>query len=290
MGVEADRAISRLAGRQDGIVTSAQLRGLGLSLDEIRVMKRNGRLHPVHRGIHHVGHPSLSDRARLRAALLAVGDHAVLSHRSAAAHWGLLAWDGYPELTTTARTGSGIPKLIVHRVRRAPKATSWKGLRVTTPEQTILDLASLPSVPLARALGEAEYQRLVNRDKLRTISRGRKGSVAIRRALGDEAAPTHSSLEDAFLDLLRRAELPPPTTNARLGPYNVDFLWPAQRVIVETDGWAAHGRRDSFDADRERDLDLEARGYRTARISERAMRRRPLKGLVRVGALLLGGQ
>lgn len=288
MGVELDRAMADLAGRQDGVVTRRQLLGLGFSEDEVDVMLRSKRLHRVHRGVYAVGHAALSDRGRLRAALLAAGEDAVISHRSAGALWGLLAWNGHPELTTTLRSQNDLPGLIVHRVRRAPQ-WRWKdGLQVTTPEQTLLDLAAvLPAKPLARALGEAEYQRILDRDRLRALAAGRKGATAIRRALGDEAAPTHSSLEDVFLDLIRRGDLPAPKVNARLGHRRVDFLWEAERVIVETDGWAAHGRRSAFDADRQRDLDLEARGYRTARVSERNLRRRPLAVLVRVGALVL---
>jgi very-short-patch-repair endonuclease len=253
-------------------------------------MRRADRLHTAHRGVYHVGHPSLSDNARLRAALLAVGVDAALSHRCAAAHWDLLPWDGYPELTTTRRTGGDAPKLLVHRVRRAPEVTAHKTFRVTTPAQTLLDLSTLvPSTRLARALGEAEYHRLVDRDHLRTLAQGRKGATTIRQALGDEAAATHSSLEDALLDLLRRAELPSPKINQELGGLHPDFLWPEERVIVETDGWGAHGRRSAFEADRAKDLDREARGYRTARVTAPQLERKPLVVLVRVGALLLGG-
>ncbi len=289
MGVEVDRAVADLASRQDGIITRKQLAGIGLSDREIEALLRSRRLHRQHRGVYHVGHASLSDRARLRAALLAVGDHAALSRRTAAAHWEVLRWNGLPQLTTTARTGSKPPGLDVSRVRVPPLTTIHKGFRVTTVEQTLLDLATLvPPRQLSRALGEAEYHRILDRDALRDLARGRKGATAIRHALGDDVAPTHSSLEDAFLSLIHQAQLPRPITNAQLLGREVDFLWPRERVIVETDGWAAHGRRDAFDRDRARDLDFEARGYRTARISARTMRREPLAGLVRVGALLLG--
>lgn len=292
MGVETDRAIARVASGQDGLVTSAELRGLGLSEEGVRVLKRNGRLHAVHRGVYHVGHAALSQRAKLRAALLAVGDEAVLSHRSAATVWGLMHWDGWPEVTTTARTGAKPKGLIVHRVRTPPQATGHQGFRITTPEQTILDLASipLPQSQLARALGEAEYQRIIDRDRLKHLAAGRRGARAIREALGGHEAPTRSTLEEQFISLLRRADLPHPQTNARLNGRQVDFLWPRERVIVETDGWAAHGRREAFDDDRDRDLDHGARGYRTARITARNLRRKPLAQLVRVGALLLGGE
>lgn len=136
-------------------------------------------------------------------------------------------------------------------------------------------------------MGEAEYQRLIDRNRLKTLATGQKGARAVREALGEAPSPTHSSLEDAFLSLLKRADLPTPKINQTLHGCQVDFLWERERVIVETDGWAAHGRRSAFDSDRERDLDFEARGYRTARVSERNLRRKPLAQLVRVGALLL---
>lgn len=288
MGVEIDRAIARRGGQQDGIVTRGQLIELGLSVREIEALIRAGRLHRVHRGIYHVGHRALSARATFRAALFAAGDNAVLSHRAAADHWELLRWNGNPELTTTDRTGRGIPDLIVHRVRSPPEATVHQGFRVTTVAHTILDLATiLEPKPLARALGEAEYQRIVDRDHLREIAAGRSGATAVREALGDHAAPTASELEQQFLTLIRRANLPHPELNASVHGKQVDFLWRAERVIVETDGWAAHGRRSAFVTDRARDLDLEARGYRTGRVSETQMRKRPLEALVRVGAMVL---
>lgn len=288
MAVQIDTILSDLAGRQDGIVTRAQLTARGLSEREIERLLRTQRLHRVHRGIYHVGHPSLSDQARLRAAIYAAGEAGALSHRSAAAHRGWLAWDGLPELTTTSRSFKTPPGLIIHRVRAQPLTEIHDGLRVTTPEQTLLDLATVVTPKqLQRALGEAEYQRVLDRDRLRELSRGRKGATAIRRALGDEEAPTHSSLEDAFLSLLRRAELPPPRINQTYLGRQRDFHWPAERVIIETDGWGAHGRRDAFEDDRDRDLDLEARGIRTARVTQRQLEKKPLRVLVRVGALLL---
>ena len=51
---------------------------------------RAGRLHRVHRGVYAVGHPGLSSEGRWMAAVLACGDGAVLSHRSAAELWELL--------------------------------------------------------------------------------------------------------------------------------------------------------------------------------------------------------
>jgi very-short-patch-repair endonuclease len=43
-----------------------------------------------------------------------------------------------------------------------------------------------------------------------------------------------------LLELVREAGLPLPVVNARIAGYEVDFHWPAARLIVETDGRETH--------------------------------------------------
>src|SRR5690349_4851165 len=81
-------AIAALTSHQGGLVTRRQMRHLGLSDDEIDDRIRDGRLHPVFRGVFAVGHASIGPRARMRAAALACPG-AVISHRSAAALLGI---------------------------------------------------------------------------------------------------------------------------------------------------------------------------------------------------------
>src|ERR1041384_7458374 len=78
-----------LAGRQHGIVARRQLLALGFSARSIEHRIARGRLHPVMHGVYAVGWPKLTTRRRWMAAVLACGDEAVLSHRSAAALWGI---------------------------------------------------------------------------------------------------------------------------------------------------------------------------------------------------------
>lgn len=80
---------SELAARQSGVVSSAQLRALGWSAAQIRARVRNGLLHPVHPDVLAVGHRRIVPHARLLAALLTCGPDSFLSHRTAAAAWGL---------------------------------------------------------------------------------------------------------------------------------------------------------------------------------------------------------
>jgi hypothetical protein len=82
--VRPTRRSPRLAGEQHGVVARRQLRALGLSLDAIDHRVASGRLHPLHRGVYAVGHRALTLRGRFRAAVLACGETAVLSHFAAA--------------------------------------------------------------------------------------------------------------------------------------------------------------------------------------------------------------
>ena len=71
--------------------------------------------------------------------------------------------------------------------------------------------------------------------------------------------------------MLRAARLPNAVVNSRVAGYEVDFLWPAERLIVEVDGYAFHSTRTAFERDRLRDADLQARGYRVIRVTWRQL-------------------
>src|SRR6201999_1988643 len=83
------RKVAPLAARQHGVVTARQL--LALGLDDAAVWRdvEAGRLHRVHRGVYAVGHSRLTREGRWLAAVLRCGEGAALSHRSAAALWGI---------------------------------------------------------------------------------------------------------------------------------------------------------------------------------------------------------
>ncbi len=98
---EIDRAIGALAGRQYGVVSRAQLEALGVSRRRIERRLATGRLLRLHHGVYAVGHRAPRKEAHWLAAVLACGDGAALSHRSAAGLWQILDREGkHPDVTT----------------------------------------------------------------------------------------------------------------------------------------------------------------------------------------------
>lgn len=254
-GAPADGRIGEIAGRQHGVVSIGQLHAAGLSDDAVLTRTRSGRLHRIHRGVYLVGHPGLTAERRWMAATLAFPEAGVLSHRCAAALWGLLpARGGGVDITLPSRGGrrrrAGIR---LHRSSTlTPEAmTRHQGIPVTTPARTISDLRRIVSAAeLRRAVRQAEVLGL---------------------QVGDGVEPdgTRSELERLFLGLCRRHGLPRPEVNASVAGLTVDFLWKEQRLIVETDGYRYHRGRAAFEEDRARDLRLRMRGFNVIRLSYR---------------------
>jgi very-short-patch-repair endonuclease len=58
-----------------------------------------------------------------------------------------------------------------------------------------------------------------------------------------------------------RYGLKPDAAGAEIGPYRVDFLYEAERLIVEVDGYRFHRTKQRFVHDRRRRAELVARGY-----------------------------
>ena len=72
-----------------------------------------------------------------------------------------------------------------------------------------------------------------------------------------------------MVSALTQAGFPNFVVNARLFGREVDLLFPAQKLIVELDGWAYHSDRDTQERDRVKDAQALARGYVTVRITWR---------------------
>jgi very-short-patch-repair endonuclease len=261
--------MAAVASRQHGVITVAQLRALGLSVDEVKWRSRTGRLHPLHRGVYAVGHRKLTDESLFIAAVLAIGADAALSHLSAAQLYGLRRrrQGSWVDVSTTRRVRPRT-HIRLHTVRTLER-TKRNGIPVTTPARTLLDLGDvLPPRKHERAVHEAEVQRLVTIADLETQiakSPGRRAATRLQAIIADGPAPTRSDLEDAMLALLKRHGLPRPTTNATIGRDEIDLHFPGTNLVVELDGWRYHGTRIRHRLDARKQARLEAAGLRVLR-------------------------
>jgi len=272
-----DGAISRIATSQNGAVTRAQLLQAGLEQSGIGRRSDRGLLHRVHRGVYVFGHEALAPYARETAALLAVGDRTVISHSSSAILWGFAAAvDGDDDVHVTV-----VGRLHLHYAATLDRRDFRRvqGLPVTSPARTLFDLAATGYRQLDRAFGDAHAQRLVTAREMEQLLERvgpRAGKRAIRDLLSDNASGfTRSEAERLLRNLFRAANLPMALFNTRVAGYEVDAVWPEQRVIVEVDGYAYHGHRGQFERDRKKDLALRAAGYTVIRVSWRQLTKEP---------------
>lgn len=249
----ADRAIVALASRQHGVVTTAQLLDAGVGRRSIARRVERGWLVPQYRGVYQVG-PVVGTHGPEMAALLACGEGAALSHQSAAAIWGIRGPHHGDVHVTVTRDVRSRPGIRVHRTASLDAAVH-RGLPVTTPARTLEDLRrTLTSAELDRALEQAQVLGL------------------IRDGGAPEPDFTRSEAERRLKALCRAAGLPASRTNARVAGWEVDALWPAQKLVVEIDGFAYHRSRQAFERDRRKDARLQAAGYRVVRITWRRLR------------------
>lgn len=287
----ADARVAAIAATQRGRVTTEQLLAAGLGRGAIAHRVKSGRLHPRHVGVFAVGHAGDVPLGRETAALLACGEDAVLSHRSAAAVLGLVEPDGDAPVDVTL-VGRQVrrPGIRGHRVRSldARDVQVVAGLRLTSVARTLLDLAEDVTLgELERAVADALVRRLVTPAELTAVVRrspGRRGARAVSAVLGHEGGPafTRSEAERRFLALVRAGGLPPPEVNARLCGYEVDFLWRRERLVVEVDGYAFHATRAAFERDRRKDADLADAGFAVRRVTWRQLAGEAERLLVRL--------
>ena len=169
---------------------------------------------------------------------------AAVSHRSAAALWGLLpGFEGHVDVSVPSEGGRRSRRGI--RLHRCPslrpeQVTSHEGIPVTTPARTIFDLRRMAKSRDEPGLGLGELRRAI-----------RQAEVLGLRVEDDVVLDgTRSELELLFLRLCVRHDVPAPEVNVRLGPWQVDFLWRDRKLVVETDGYQYHRGRAAFENDR----------------------------------------
>ncbi len=222
------------------------------------------------------------------AAVLACGTDGALSHRSAAALHGLRQHGGGRiDVTVPRRSALDHAGIQLHRsTTLAPEdVTRINNILVTTVARTQLDLADVVGRRgVERAFDQAEILGVFDlwalQDQLNRNS-GRVRTAGLVRAVLNEhyvgSTVTESELEEEFLRLVRQLGLSRPEVQAWLilpdggPPVRADFLWRAQRLVVETDGRKWHDTRQRFETGAARDQRLLVAGWRPFHVTKRQM-------------------
>jgi very-short-patch-repair endonuclease len=264
----------RLARAQYGVLTRRDLLTLGFSSKGIKHRVTSGRLHAISTGVYAVGRPELTPYGRWMAAVLLCGDGAMLSHRSAAELWGI-GREGDVIDVTVRRKCEIRRKGLKVRSRAsldAKSVTRWRGIPVTDPVQTLIDLATeLPPLRLERAVNEADKLDLVDPETLRACldsHPGEPGVKALRTLLDRHTFRlSDSDLEVLFRPLAMAAGFARPLSKEMILGYEVDFHFPDHDLIVETDGLRYHRTPSQQARMAKRDQTHTAAGLRVLRFT-----------------------
>ncbi len=279
-----DAATGAIAGRQRTIVGHDQLLAIGCGRRTIARWVQRRRLHPVFHRVYSVVSGELPPLAREQAALLACGERTFLSHRTATAIWGLRrSLPTEIELSVVQRRCDSRKGIIVHRIKQIDErdVRLEQELWVSSPARAVLEIAATAS---DRELTSAIDRGLANRlftprelDDVLARYRPCRGAARLAEILGDPTATavSRSKPEKALLRLIREAGLPMPDTNVPFGPFELDFLWRREGLVVELDGYNFHRGPDAFRRDREKDLAVRNAGLVMLRFTGEHVLKRP---------------
>jgi hypothetical protein len=262
-----------------GVFTTGQALAAGIHHGIIKGNQRSGRwIKVLGRGWVSATQP-VGILQRCWAAMLTYPDSVIIGISAMAAWHALqpkLFYD-LPETDTTiwlatsnarqASTGIRFRQIAVPVCQSRPS----RGLRLADPSDSVID--ALAMLPVAQA--DALFAWLVSRRRLEPTQleagieryRTRTGVPALRKYRRWLATGAASELELRLHMLLIRAGIRGWVANAPIRAAgrivaSVDMLFEKQKLIVEADGFSAHGSSAALRKDRQRFRDLQAAGYR----------------------------
>jgi very-short-patch-repair endonuclease len=259
------------------MVSDEQLLALGWTRKEVQGQVRRGTLHLEYRGVYSVGHRRVVAHARLIAALLSCGDCSFLSHRTAAAVWGLRTVNTRRiEVTVPGRRLGPRAGIVIHQSSQPDPMDLAKhnGLRVSSVSRMLVELSNTErQTELERLITEAVRKHVLDFTALeQTLARHerRPGLAKLKQALRDyrPRANRTSNLERAFDELIAGTDIPPPQRNVYINNWEIDCYWPEYKLVVELDGRNYHSSLQDMERDRRKDADLLKLGIGTFRITD----------------------
>ncbi len=284
--------IHEVAAELGGLIDVPSATARGIPVRALRNEQEKGRLVAMYPGVYRPVGVVPTDVLWLRAAVMAAGPQAHVSHRSAA--W-MRGWPGgrsdLRELVVPHDHRPRLPGVVIHRTLRLPDAHRrvLDGLPITSVDRTLADLGAVVRPDTVQSAVEtAVVSRLTTVDRLWELiddhgRRGRNGIGALRLALEEwmlSERPPDSVLEIAFARLVRREGLPEPVyqhwVELPSGRFRIDAAWPDLMLAVEVDGWESRKTYGAFQRDvmRQNALVIEG-GWKVIRFTWTDVVRRP---------------
>jgi hypothetical protein len=257
-----DAAVARYVKTRHRVIALAEVKALGLTKRPVERRLETEEWTTLHRGVYLVGGGEPTPWARCRAAALAIGADAWVTHRSATALWHLHDLADGPVHVTTTRKLPAREGIVVHWTRHPPMRKVRHGVPTTTLGRALADAAEIsPAAQMEPLLRSARRLHGLDRRAVPVIP-GRRGRG---RVAGGAFA--RGRLIERFIALCAEEGFEAPETEYELLGYEIDAAWPAHRIAVEVDDYDTHENRDAMDADRERDRRLLAHGWKPVRVT-----------------------
>jgi len=291
-------AIYRFAKANYGLVTRAELLQAGFTDHMIQRRLASGEWRLIHPGVYQIDASALSWHARLRAATMAAGPEALVSHRTALQLWSLEGLNVAPIELTIPFGRLPVPRgVIVHRTRRGMSASVVAGIPATSADRAILDSARyLPTPMLEQVYDSGVRQRIVTPTSMAKCLnefavpgvRGRKKVIAMLDDRKD-GNPLGSPAETSVLRLLREAGVEEPhrqyviVVGGRL--IILDLAWPPLKA-VEIDGLTTHASAAALAYDLDRQNLILGAGWQLRRFPARTIRQNPRLVVAEIKAFL----
>ena len=240
----------------------------------------------MHRGVFRDPAVPTSFEQSALAAVLASGQGSVASHRLAVAVWGTPNYECRMQ-EVIAPGYRRIPGVTAHRSLRPPDQTIVRGVPVTTPARTALDVSTVVQpLIVGRWLETWLSSKLLTLDDLEAEMRALRGHAGVPRvrAVLDERSIIHAAADsppEAALGLLLESRGLPTLTLHHLvtvssgSEFELDWSYPELLIAFEMDGYGIHLRSlDAFEHDRFRRNELEIDGWRILNFTKRMVERR----------------
>lgn len=266
----AREGVGRLAAKQHGRVSWAQLRHLDVPQSTIHEWAARSYLTRVLPKVYAIGHTAPSREADLWAAVLYAGPGAMLSHATAARWRGLIDYAPRIIEVSTPRRVRSLPGVKVYARRHGLDRPIHAGIPVTPVPQMMLDVAATCDLKLLnRALSQLDHQHRLNIAALeRACGPGYPGATILREALATynpRMKYANGGLEEAFVSFCDKRRLPMPRLNVYVHGIKSDAYWPEARLVVELDSEDNHSTPWQRRRDRRNDLTLRSHGLTVLR-------------------------